>query len=251
MNALQSEPRLMTMVRNKSERHLHTYVHRRWSAQQKLSVIRGHNEFMLGFLTGKAFEEIYQGYGLTVETIDETWTLKLERSRYCKEGEQGIYIRNQEGRIVFGLTFCMDREDNAIYIGSLQGGKHSTANEDIKAFYRACHNTRPFELLMCAIYAFKETLAVRSIYGIPARFANNYGHGHKIRLDYDGYWKNIGGVLNGGWYRLPDSMHRKDVMEVKSKHRSMYRRRMLLMDHIHHQMQCTLGKAARITQLAC
>jgi len=55
----------------------------------------------------------------------------------------------------------------------------------------------PFELPMCAVYVFQSTFAIDTIYGMPALFANHHGHGHKIRLEYDDYWKNISSVIDG------------------------------------------------------
>ncbi|WP_025733458.1 DUF535 family protein [Carnimonas nigrificans] len=248
--ALSQEPRLVTMVRGESDRHLHSYVHRHWSSRKKLAAIRGHNEFMLSFFTPEAFEQIYNGYGLVIASFADTWFLKLERGRYRKEGEQGLYIRNQQGRIVFGVTFCIDVEEKAIYVGSLQGGKHEGANEDIKALYRQCHNARPFTLLMCALFGLKDALALKVIYGIPAEFANNHRHGHKIQLDYDNYWEETGGMREKHWYRLPQQMPRKDISEVKSKHRSAYRKRLALLDEIYHSTQQTLCIASRRDELS-
>gem|GEM_PF-5773883 len=50
---------------------------------------------------------------------------------------------------------------------------------------------------MCAVYVFQSTFAIDTIYGMPALFANHHGHGHKIRLEYDDYWKNISSVIDG------------------------------------------------------
>ncbi|MGJ8515001.1 DUF535 family protein [Carnimonas bestiolae] len=250
--ALSNEPRLVTMVRGESDRHLHSYVHRHWSSRKKLAAIRGHNEFMLSFFTPEAFEQIYNGYGLVISTFSDQWFLKLERGRYRKEGEQGLYIRNQQGRIVFGVTFCIDIEEGALYVGSLQGGKHEGANDDIKALHRYCHNARPFTLLMSALFGVKDALALKVIYGIPAEYANNHRHGHKIQLDYDSYWEETGGIREQYWYRLPTALPRKDISEVKSKHRSAYRKRLALLDEIYrdtHQTLCIASRRDEITLL--
>lgn len=208
------------------------YLHRGWSVAQRVEAVRQHYAFVERTpwlqlpLTGRH----------VVASLDEQCpglTLQLERVEWIEnEGEIALSLYQGHKRLyTVALAFGPHRGQPAMLIGAIQGGSWAGANATYAELTKQLHGCRPRDLIVHAALCVAEALALPAAYGISdacrhhraARFTRNED---LPTADYDAVWSDRGGVLcEDGFFRLDTAFHPRDLNEVPSKKRAMYRRR--------------------------
>lgn len=250
MDVIHSTPHIDAMLRSKGDyqtRHLQSYMHRRWSAAQKLDTLRTHVGFMQQNIHSSHHAALYgaddarygepaaSGEGIVLmqwEMKDTAWQLMLLRAQHNKEGELQLSLQDSEGHEVYLLVFSVGHDPKhpehlSLYIGCLQGARPENGGTAlINAFYKQHHGLRAQGLLMTALYAFAETFGIERIRGIADGHTINSRYRTKIKTSYDTFWQECHAEQQEeGWFLLPEQEEKRDIETVKSKHRSAFRKR--------------------------
>lgn len=250
MAVIDSDPHIDAILRSKGDyrtRHLQSYMHRRWSAAQKLQMLQAHVSFMQQCIKKEHHTALYGaddalygdpascGTGIELmqwEMKEQSWRLLLLRAQHNKEGELQLSLQDGDGREVYLLVFSVgfDPEQAAqrcLYIGCLQGARPENGGTTlINTFYKQHHGLRAQGLLITALYAFAETFGIKHIRGIADGYTVNSRYRTKIKTSYDTFWQECHGEAQpDGWFLLPEHEVARSIETVKSKHRSAFRKR--------------------------
>jgi uncharacterized protein VirK/YbjX len=138
----------------------------------------------------------------------------------------------------FTVSFSLLSEpDLSLFIGGIQGRN----DEEILSLYRDLtkdfHGLRPRDLLLEVLRLFAVQIGAKHIYAVADDWKTTrhsyFGKGPAPGLFYDEIWQDRGGTrVAGTHFELPLEGTRRDLQEVSSKKRSMYRKRYDMLNQI-------------------
>jgi uncharacterized protein VirK/YbjX len=225
-----------------------TYISIKWNKKQKVKVILDTYRFLKN--KGDAFGQVLTNPdGLIIANLmfDNTYQgyLKLGyHDSFRKEGELVLSLDcSQLGGKVISVSFSLEESTNGDWlclIGCVQGLKNMNTPDAYKSTQKLLHGLRPNSFIIYAVQELSRHLGCTAIYctgnSIQAFHKKHFIHlpwVHKINFNYDKFWDEVGGQNIGkGWFELPLMPARKDMQEISSNKRSMYRKRYELLDHL-------------------
>lgn len=250
MATINSHPHIDAILRSKGDyqtRHLQSYMHRRWSAAQKLSTLQQHVAFMQDEVRPEIHTALYgadkarygdpaaTGAGVELmqwETKEQAWRLMLLRAQHNKEGELQLSLQDSDGHEVYLVVFSIAHEptqptSTCLYIGCLQGARPENGGTAIiNAFYKQHNGLRAQSVLVTALYAFCEAFDIQRMRGIADGYTINSRYRTKIKTSYDVFWQECHAEpQTDGWFLLPEQEVIRSIDTIKSKHRSAFRKR--------------------------
>jgi len=226
-----------TDVVSLAARPFNKYLNKRWAIKQKLAAMSTTLQRLEQSIDPRFIPTLFgaSATGLTLATLqlknDEQATLKLMHSRFVREGEMGLYLfaRNSEAPL-YSLTYSFDATGKTLYLCGLQGPKPGEGQDQVRAITKAMFGLRPKNLLLSAAYALADSYQVEKIYGIAD---SHHIKSHHLKSSYDAFWAEATLEVDGqGWYQLPRHEAERNVEQVESKHRSAFRKREALRQHM-------------------
>jgi uncharacterized protein VirK/YbjX len=164
---------------------------------------------------------------------------------FMREGQLVINLFLDNVRI-FSLAFSFARESGEVvaYVGAMQGRNINGLLDTYREITKAMHGMRPRDFLFELFRAFCRAVGVTKIYAVTdaSRHHRSSYFGSKAKdgeltLNYDEIWQERGGVLhNSDFYLFSVDPQIKNLEEVSSKKRSMYRRRYEFLEATEAQM---------------
>ncbi|MEA3084208.1 MAG: uncharacterized protein QOC89_1905 [Paraburkholderia sp.] len=112
-------------------------------------------------------------------------------------------------------------------IGGLQGPA-SGDRERVREATRACHGLRPKAAVMEAVGELCRISGVDALTGVTKKTHVSATTAVQFSADYDGFWRELGGVEVEGRFLLPLRPYHRDISEVPSNRRAAFRRRQTL-----------------------
>ena len=154
------------------------------------------------------------------------------------EGFFLVSLQSTERSRIYDAVFSFIAP-NGLLITSIQGPHSSDAPELIRHTTKQLHGLRPQGLITAVLQYLAAAL------GLPAL---GIAHDHQVKLrwklkkrvkmNYDHFWQESGAILGGdGYWHLPAAPQRKEMDEIDSKKRSMYRKRYQMLDQIETEIQ--------------
>lgn len=223
------------------------YMSVRWTKRQKVKVILDTYRFIMS--KGEPFMNVVlQNDGFEVarfklgDSSEGSLILRYDH-RYRKEGEMVFSFESDQlgGRIV---DAAFSFEEIAVgqwvcRIGCIQGHAKNDENYS-KAAQKLMHGLRPKSLIVYTIQEFARQLGFVALYGVGdsiqayrCKHAIHLPWKHAIHFDYNTIWKESGGKpVKGGWFELPLQSERREIQEIKTTKRALYRRRYELLDDL-------------------
>jgi uncharacterized protein VirK/YbjX len=223
------------------------YISIAWNKNQKIKVIRDTYRFMKmrdNFLPQFLSNDGIIVANFTLANTTDSYKAKLTLGydeQFRKEGELVLSLNcEQLGGKIFSAAFSFEQKsDNSwvCLVGCIQGDGNAN---DVKKIQKLMHGIRPNSFIVSAVQIVAKKLACQQILGVGdeiqsyrQKHAIHIQKAHKINFNYNKFWQEVGGInTEDGWFKLPLVPKRKDIQEVKSKKRSMYRKRYLLLDDI-------------------
>ncbi|MBN2616565.1 MAG: DUF535 family protein [Bacteroidales bacterium] len=232
------------------------YLSTRWNPKRKQKVILDSYRFLE--TKGDLFQQfLSHPQGITVArfTIDTATecVLKLEYDdRFRKEGEFVLTLESEQlgGKIV-SVSFAVEENSKGhwyCYIGCVQGHPDPQAWEHFKFIQKAMFGLRPNSFVVNVLQDLIRQLGCETIYCTGDSIqANRKKHAihlpgiHDISFNYNKFWLEMEAEdVGSGWFRLPLIPARKEMSEIKSQKRSMYRKRYALLDGISQKISETV-----------
>ena len=102
----------------------------------------------------------------------------------------------------------------------------------VKQLTKSCHGLRPAYLMVETMKLLTKILGYDKLLGIPQKYQNKsrFIQSKQYTVDYDAIFGESGGELKDYW-ELPLEMDR-NLDDIPSKKRSMYRKRYAMLDEI-------------------
>lgn len=170
-------------------------------------------------------------------------------SEYAKEGELSLKIKNEQDIVLATLTFSFIRSTAyQVFIGGIQGLKNGMDHTIIKESTKNLYGTFPKKMLVESLYIFLDVLEIdieKICVGKKMHPFNTlrYKTNIKISADYDSFWKSLGASqTKSGFWKLPPKIIRKELTEIPSKKRNLYRKRYLMFSEIEENINTALHK---------
>lgn len=158
------------------------------------------------------------------------------------EGYWALELRYKpKNQLIYLLTF--GKLDDALLIASVQGPNFEGSKEIVKQLTKACHGLRPAYLMVEVMKGFTHILGYSKLLGIPQKYQNKsrFVQSKGYVVDYDAIFSEAGGTQADYWV-LPFESDR-NLEDVPSKKRSMYRKRFAMLDSFNETMREILSLA--------
>lgn len=141
--------------------------------------------------------------------------------------------------LVYLLTFA--KLGDALLIAVVQGPNFEGSKEMVKQLTKLCHGLRPAYLMVETMKSLTKILDYDKLLGIPQKYQNKsrFIQSKQYTVDYDAIFGESGGELKDYW-ELPLEMDR-NLDDIPSKKRSMYRKRYAMLDDLAKVIEEKLG----------
>jgi uncharacterized protein VirK/YbjX len=229
------------------------YIHNQWQVEERFRVILQHYN-------------IIKKLPVILNLVDPKPRIILDLSKYLagtfitldkpkwfvREGEIVLNLFQEDKRLM-SLAFTFSKIDNelVIYIGAMQGRLSGDETlEILKQVTKSLDGLRPADLLLELLRAIALHVGVKKILAISDE---NRHHRHNyfgklqqslLKTNYNQKWIESQGVpLESGFYSLPIKKIRKDIAEVSSNKRALYRRRYEMLDILETAIKEVLNKS--------
>lgn len=227
------------------ERVQRDYISTQFSMAQRGVLLRKHFDLVCA-MPEAVREAVYspEGYEIARFIAGEIeHVLKLQHvPTNAREGDLGLVWECSLGRVATA-AFALGnsrRGVRVLLVGGLQGGRGDAMVEMYRVLTRSMHGLRPMSSLVQFLQMAANALGATELMGVGNRAHIRFKPG-KTLLDYDQLWQEHGGTLGVlGLQRIPIAPIRRDLADVASSKRSMYRKRYALLDTVDTAMHASL-----------
>ena len=209
---------------------VYRFLDKRFNSKQRFQAICDNLLFLpekltalsvLIYKTPLSFGEVIPDFEMTLsmtthQPMEGYWVLEL----WHKPRNELVYL----------LTFA--KLDEALLISVVQGPNFEGSKEMVKQLTKMCHGLRPAYLMVEMMKALTKALGFKTLLGIPQKYQNKsrFIQSSHYVVDYDAIFAESGGQLKDYW-ELPLEIDR-NLDDVPSKKRSMYRKRYAMLDDL-------------------
>jgi len=206
---------------------------------------------------------VVETLGLTMQSHEKVWladlgfvsagaSLILDRPAWLsREGDLTLSLFKDTFR-AFSLSFTLaDTPERTLFVGGLQGRSTDSALDLYRSLTKEFYGIRPSDLMIEMTRLFAEKAGVKKIFAVADGYriaTHRYFAGHEPHLSYDRVWEERGGrQIDQTKFQIPLEMQRRDLSEVVSKKRNMYKQRYAMLDEIKTALPANLSDAARLS----
>jgi len=223
---------------------------------ERVAIIKEHHMFIGGGFTEEALRSIYIGDGLTLwsaEYQEETLALKLHfhTGSHEKEGLMAIMLTLGDKRI-YQIIFWIGPNDHgeaSFWIGALQGSPGGL--DTIRGLTKYLSGYRPQNLVLHAVRTISQQLGLKNCYAVSNEgfYANNHIRlDRKLKTSLDDFWQESGGSVcsDTRFFNIPIIEPRKNIADIDTKKRSLYKKRFAMIDTIDHDITQKLEQSCYV-----
>ncbi len=160
-----------------------------------------------------------------------------------------IYVIDDPFEGFFALSLVDDKEQhlynasfvllpqNRLLVTCIQGPSGEDAQAIVRNLTKKLHGTRPMYLLVEAFRILAQGMN-KTLVGIPLEYQVKkrwYGS-QKVYFDYNTFWQENGASLVNDYWQLSSQIERRNLEDVATKKRSMYRKRYAMFDLMESEM---------------
>ena len=210
------------------------YIHSEWNFEQRVGAVQAH----YGCVAKIAPKlDLSAGESLVVADLGDIrpgLALVLDRAQwFSREGELVLNIFLHDKRL-FSIAFSIgtEGEQSVVRVGALQGVQDENILDLYRDLTKEMHGLRPRDFLVDALRMMCSSLGITKILAIAdckrqhrsAFFGQ--AKSHDLKGDYDVVWTEQGGVrCESGFFEFSSEVEFRDMEDISSKKRPMYRRR--------------------------
>lgn len=217
---------------------LYVFCDKRFSATERLEAIQQNLQLAEQYFGREICEQLLKQKSLLIAQLTEEIGLYLNINEIDPlEGLFSLNIKNpQLAERIYDASFSF-LAPNQLLIASIQGPSHDNAQDTVRNVTKQLHGTRPMFMLVTAFKALAQQLNVQLV-GIPHKAQAKYRFNDSARLlfNYDNFWQENSGELQGRYWQLPNDIERKSLEEIASKKRAMYRKRYEMFDSLQQEI---------------
>lgn len=212
---------------------LTTFCDKRFSASERLTAITENLRLAEEKMGRSLCQQLLDQQHIVLTQLTEDLRLSLSINHIDPfEGYFSINIRNQNNERVYDASFTF-LSPNKLLIASIQGPSSGNAQELVKQATKALHGMRPMFMLVNGFKMLAEKWQSELV-GIPHKAQGKYrlSARSKILFNYDEFWQENQGEYRHNYWQLPLDIERKQLEDIASKKRSMYRKRYEMLDQM-------------------
>ncbi|PJO78605.1 DUF535 domain-containing protein [Neisseria brasiliensis] len=217
---------------------IHAYMDKRFNGKQRLSVMTNDLKAARSLFGQRAFAQIAHADSSTnsivLSQLTDELSLCLHRNDNCvDEGWWAVSLRDTANQRLYAATFAFI--NHRLVVGSVQGPAGEHAKDLVKKLTKQLHGLRPQNLVVTALQYLAACLSLENIAGISQadQVKLRWRLKKRVQMDYDVFWQNVDAKLHDdGYWHLPAIPTRKELTEIESKKRSMYRKRYEILDKL-------------------
>jgi uncharacterized protein VirK/YbjX len=225
-----------------------TYIPIKWNKDRKIKVILDSYRFIEK--NKHILEDILineQGINIAKISLSQEYDAFINvgySERFRKEGEFVLSLEcDYLGGKVASVAFALEEKEKGKWtciVSCVQGYNYDDVPDVFKKTQNLLYKMRPTALVIYALQDFIRELGCQDIYCVGDKIhtyrqkhAIHLQWFHKIGFDYDKFWLEVGCMqIDKDWFLLPLNPARKDISDIKSKKRSLYRKRYAMLDDI-------------------
>ncbi len=216
-----------------------------WDAETRLNHIREHYA-VIEALTPKIdfpvdgalklldLNDIYEGFHVVLD--QPKW--------FIREGQLVINLFLKNVRILsLAFSFAYESDKAVAYVGALQGRNLNWSLDIYREITKATYGIRPRDFLFELFRTFCCAVGISKIYAVSDSSRHhrssyfNKKNCKELTVNYDEIWKERGGILeNSDFYVFSMNRQEKNLEDIASKKRSMYRQKYELLKTIDARM---------------
>ncbi|MFX1716208.1 VirK/YbjX family protein [Paraburkholderia sp. A1RO-5L] len=244
LKALTTTPLLADIaVRNRRflERPFHCFAQADMPAYQRAELLCGHFRVARELFGEGLVRRLHLNSEYVTLASSERYALVVSEPVRCwREGLLTVAWRDVlENVDLAWATISFERHAKSRNRGVLIGGLQGPAGADrerVREATRACYGLRPKAAVMEAIGEFCRLARVDVLAGVTKKTHVSAATDVQFSADYDGFWRELGGVEVDGRFVLPLRPYHRDISEVPSKRRAEFRRRQTLIAELLEQI---------------
>lgn len=225
------------------------YIHKDWDASQRFSCIAKHYALLKNMPKFLDVSDALSKEILNLDTYSPGTSMALDKPRwFVREGELVLNIFH-DGLRVMSVAFCLGHynKELVLYIGGIQGIHSGIPSEKsleiIKQMTKDFNGLRPRSFVIAVLRRIARRIGATKILAIDQTHRHHWHPYFKSspkslsNTNYDEIWIDNEGIAgNDGFYYLNSSSPYRDLTQVDSKKRSMYRKRYEMLDQIEQQI---------------
>lgn len=224
-----------------------------WDARMRLARILDHYAVVARIGGAIDFPVDQELRLLDLHNLREGLAVVVDQPKwFMREGQITINLFSGDTRL-YSLAFSLFPADDGFdaYVGAIQGRDIEGALEHYRDLTKAAHGMRPRDLIIELFRMFCIMLGVREIFAVSDAYRHHrspyFGKSteKKSAVDYDEVWEDRGGVrVDDMTYRLGRDSQHKDLADVPTKKRAMYRRRYQMLEVLNRDMRHNYHRGA-------
>ena len=220
---------------------VHRFLDKRFNTTQRFDAMYDNLTFLPEKLTALGLPPLWQQTISFGEVIPD-FEMRLAITDY--QPMEGFWtlelIHSPSQELVYLLTF--GKVQQALLIAVIQGPNFEGSKEMVKLLTKKCHGLRPAYLMVEAMKALTNVLGYSALWGIPHKYQNKSRivQSKRYVVDYDAIFAESAGTLKDYW-ELPLHFETKNMDDIPSNKRSMYRKRYAMLEQLQENMAAALN----------
>ncbi|MGR3807603.1 VirK/YbjX family protein [Pasteurella testudinis] len=212
---------------------LYRFCDKRLRPKQRLNTLRYNFEFAEKAFGSALCQDLVQQDSIFLSALTDEISAYLNINKIdTVEGFFSINLQDQQHNRLYDLSFSFIPQQQLL-ISSLQGPNSDDAQDIVRRLTKQLHGIRPAYMLIVLIKILAQELNC-NLLGIKHKNQAKYRWNDHSRLlfNYDDFWRENGAELNPltQYWQLSTALERRNLDEVQSKKRSMYRKRYDMLD---------------------
>jgi uncharacterized protein VirK/YbjX len=221
-----------------------------WDAKQRLTMIAAHYEALSTLPKALNFDVAESKEIINLAIFAEGLRVVLDRPKwFMREGQLVINLFIGERRS-YSLAFSLAQEACGLvaYVGAIQGSNIEGALEEYRNLTKTLHGMRPRDFLFETFRTLCRCLGVCRILAVAdasRHHRSEYFGSHQANersVNYDEVWVERRGTrVDANFFSLSPHPELRNLEEIPSKKRSMYRQRYAMLEEIEALLHHTLN----------
>ena len=236
LNALTTNSLLADMaVRNRRflERPFHRFAEANMAAHVRAGLLCAHFQVVRELFGDDLVHSLYLKSNDVTLALNGNYAIVISEPVRCwREGLLTVAWRDVVAHVDLAwATVSFDKHAESGKRSALIGGLQGPAGADrerVREATRACHGLRPKAAVMEAVVALGRMARIDTLTGVTRKAHVSAPTAVQIHADYDGFWREVGGIEAGDRFVLPLRLTHRNISEVPSHRRAAFRRRQML-----------------------
>ena len=220
---------------------VHRFLDKRFNTQQRFDAMCDNLTFLPEKLTALGLLPLWQ-QAISFGEVIPDFEMRLTITDY--QPMEGFWtlelVHSPSQELVYLLTF--GKVQQALLIAVIQGPNFEGSKDMVKLLTKKCHGLRPAYLMVEAMKALTNVLGYSALWGIPHKYQNKsrFVQSKRYVVDYDAIFAESAGTLKDYW-ELPLHFETKNMDDIPSNKRSMYRKRYAMLEQLRENMAAALN----------